>query len=114
MLTAAEQQIIVDDIYEWRCGGCPIRPVLAHFGLNGGIHIKVSGRRSYALNYVFDVALSVGLRAHCPACHTWRELRWNADTQSMQERPWTGFVPVINCSCEFERFAAQRKEERNG
>lgn len=127
-----EGAIIVDESFEWRCGGCAVRPMLARFGLVGGVWVHVSGRRSFSLNYVFNV-LASGLPshcpacnfelaatrpnviAHCPACHEWRELYWDAEQQTMIERAWTGFVPLIQCRCEFERVAqkaAMRQGER--
>jgi hypothetical protein len=100
------------DPQEWRCV-CMYRCLLGMYTMMGGVLVKVTGKRSFNIFYIYEMLAlpqrvscpncshvieirKASLRAHCPGCHTWRELYVNEQGQ-VCERSYIGPLPYIRC-----------------
>jgi hypothetical protein len=91
------QQIEPAPISEWRCV-CAIAPRFGLYASTGGLYIRVGGRHGKFLHHVIDL-YSASARAHCGACHQWRELHLERETGVISDRAYTGPTPAIDCTC---------------
>ena len=84
---------------EWRCTNpdCFVKPLFFIIGEDMG-YLKVNGRRSFNLHYVFDYGDGV-VRAHCPSCHEWRQLEHEREGWYDQPADRDAKFPRIACTC---------------
>lgn len=90
----------------WVCS-CPVHVLFAMYTDLGGVHVKLSGRLGYQLNYVYDLTGHAPLLMHCPACHTWQSLSYDHTEQRVVTGKWLGIKPNVDCA------ACAKKEQKH-
>jgi hypothetical protein len=95
MMISMCPETVTEAIHDWRCGSCGSRlRLLGRYTHLGGVQFKKPARTECRgeLYAIIDLAGGV-IAVHCGSCHLWRELRYQHETRSVVEGPWTGPVP---------------------
>jgi hypothetical protein len=110
---------------EWRCRSCAVQPLLGMYTELGFVHVRNNGRQASPFHVLIvlrgdledacPTCLGFGsakVLTHCRVCHAWREVHFDRQTRSLQERQWLGPRPAVECACEQPDFDPLIKVER--
>lgn len=104
--TDAPARVIDAPIEQWRCDSERCRflrpdqrpPLFSTYTEAGGVYIK-AGHLKAPMHYIVNINRCASVVAHCPRCHTWRELYRDPITRSVTQRASAGPDIAIVCAC---------------